>query len=143
MLLRERTGDFMLDLMSEASAYDEEPGMLSAAPFGTCSRDACMASIRREGGEWRLLATRSSTNLEWPALVRACADADIVVSDRWLPRACTPRWLKLDRKALERTGGVSITLGDRPEVRTVAGRLGQHPWALTKRRISDMAHPRR
>jgi competence protein ComEC len=133
MLLRERTGDFMLDLLSEASAYDEEPGMLSAAPFGTCSRDACMASVRREGGEWRLLATRSTANLEWAVLVRACSDADIVVSDRWLPRACTPRWLKLDRKVLERTGGVSIYLKDGPEVRTVAGRLGQHPWALTER----------
>jgi competence protein ComEC len=133
MLLRERTGDFMLDLMSEASAYDDEPGMLSAAPFGTCSRDACIATIRREGSEWRLLATRSSTNLDWAALVRACSDADIVVSDRWLPRSCRPRWLKLDRKTLEQTGGASIYLGNRPEVRTVAGRLGQHPWALTKR----------
>ena len=128
MLLRERTGEFMLDLMSEASAFDDEPGLLSAAPFGLCTRDTCMASIRRDGSEWRLLATRSSTNLDWTALVRACSDADIVVSDRWLPRACAPRWLKLDRKALERTGGVSIYLGDPPEVRTVSRRLGQHPW---------------
>ena len=133
MLLRERTGDFMLDLMSEASAYDDEPGVLSAAPFGTCSRNTCTASIKRESGEWRLLATRSSTNLDWAALVRACSEADIVVSDRWLPSACAPRWLKLDRKGLERTGGISIYLSDRPQVRTVRGRLGKHPWALTKR----------
>jgi competence protein ComEC len=132
MLLRERTGDFMLDLMSEASAYDDEPGLLSAAPFGACSRDLCMASIRRQGGEWRLLATRSSTSLDWATLVRACSEADIVVSDRWLPRGCAPHWLKLDRKALERTGGVSIYLSDRPQVHTVTERLGQHPWALTK-----------
>jgi len=122
----------MLDLMSEASAYDDEPGVLSAAPFGTCSRDTCTASIKRGSGEWRLLATRSSTNLDWAALVRACSEADIVVSDRWLPSACAPRWLKLDRKGLERTGGVSIYLGDQPQVRTVRERLGKHPWALTK-----------
>ena len=132
MLLRERTGDFMMDLMSEASGYDEEPGLLSAAPFGTCSRDTCMASIRRNGGEWRLLATRTSTKIEWAALVKACSEADIVVSDRWLPRGCTPRWLKLDRKTLEHTGGVSIYLRDRPRVRTIAERLGRHPWALTE-----------
>lgn len=132
MLLRERTGDFMLDLMSEASGYDEGPGLLSAAPFGTCSRDTCMASILRNGGEWRLLATRTSTKIEWAALVKACSEADIVVSARWLPRGCTPRWLKLDRKTLEHTGGVSIYLRDQPRVRTVAERLGRHPWALTK-----------
>ena len=122
----------MMDLMSEASGHDEEPGLLSAAPFGTCSRDTCTASILRNGGAWRLLATRTSTKIEWAALVKACSEADIVVSDRWLPRACTPRWLKLDRKTLERTGGVSIYLRDQPQVRTVAGRLGRHPWALTE-----------
>ena len=90
------------------------------------------ASIRRNGGEWRLLATRTSTKIEWAALVKACSEADIVVSDRWLPRGCTPRWLKLDRKTLEHTGGVSIYLRDRPRVRTVAERLGRHPWALTE-----------
>jgi competence protein ComEC len=40
-----------------------------------------------------------------------------------------PKWLKLDRKALERTGGVAIYLGDRARVETVAERLGKHPWA--------------
>ena len=133
MMLRERTGDFMLGLMSEASGYDDEPGALAAAPFGTCTRDACTASVRRDGEEWRLLATRSSTRIDWVALVRACSQADIVVSDRWLPRGCAPRWLKLDRKTLEQTGGVSIYLHDQPEVRTVAERLGQHPWALTEK----------
>ena len=59
---------------------------------------------------------------------RACADADIVVADRWLPKGCTPRWLKLDRKALETTGGVAIFLGEQPEVKSVTGRIGDHPW---------------
>ena len=59
----------------------------------------------------------------------ACAGAEIVVSDRWLPRGCTSKWLKLDRDSLGRTGGVAIYLGDRPRVQTVAERLGKHPWA--------------
>ena len=131
MMLRDRSGDFMQDLMSEASGFDDEPGLLAAAPFGFCSRDACVALIQRGGREYRLLATRSSTRIDWKALVKACAEADIAVSDRWLPRSCSPRWLKLDRKALEQTGGLAINFGGNPRVETVAERLGHHPWALT------------
>ena len=133
MLLRDRAGDFTQDLMSEASAFDSEPGLLGDAPFGSCSRDACVASIRRRAGEWRLLATRTSTRIDWPALVTACAQADLAVSDRRLPRGCSPRWLKLDRQGLARTGGVAIYLGARPRVDTVSSHLAQHPWALTGR----------
>jgi len=130
MMLRERTGDFMRDLMSEASGFDEEPGLLEAAPGSSCSRDACFATVQQGGREYRLLATRTSTRIEWQTLVQACADADIVVSDRSLPRSCTPRWLKLDRKALEGTGGIAIYLDEKPQVETVADRLGSHPWAI-------------
>jgi competence protein ComEC len=60
-----------------------------------------------------------------------CGSAEIAVSDRWLPRGCTPRWLKLDRKALAKTGGLAIYLGETPRVVTVAERVGEHPWATT------------
>ena len=120
----------MRDLISEASGFDDEPGLLSAAPFGSCTRDACVAVIRRDGREFRLLATRSATRIDWQALVRACSEADIAVSDRWLPRSCSPRWLKLDRKTLENTGGVAVYLDAKPRVETVAERLGEHPWAM-------------
>jgi competence protein ComEC len=133
MLLRERSGDFTRDLMSEASGFDEEPGRLDSAPLSSCSRDACVAALRRGGREWRLLATRSSTRLDWPGLVDACARVDIAVSDRWLPRGCTPRWLKLDRRTLERTGGVAVFLGSEPRLDTVADRLGAHPWSSLTR----------
>ena len=100
-----------------------------AAPFAACSRDACVAMVAGEGRMVRVLATRSSAWLEWDDLVRSCAKADIVVSDRWLPDGCAPKWLKLDRKSLERTGGVSIYLGEAPRIDTVAERVGEHPWA--------------
>ena len=133
LMLRERSGDFTRDLISEASGFDDEPGLLAAAPLGSCSRDACVASIRKDGREYRLLATRSATRIDWKALVAACREADIVVSDRWLPRDCTPGWLKLDVRSLRRTGGISVYLGRKPRVETVAERIGQHPWsALTR-----------
>jgi len=130
MMLRDRSGDFMRDLISETSGFDEEPGLLDAAPFGACSRDSCVAVIQREGREYRLLATRSTTRIDWQSLVQACAQADIAVSDRWLPRSCAPGWLKLDRKTLEQTGGVAIYLNEKPRVETVSEHLARHPWAM-------------
>jgi len=127
-MLRERTGDFIRSLVSENSGYDGEPATLDDHGQARCGPDACVAEIRRDGRSWRLLATRSGQRIDWAALTAACGQADIVVSDRWLPRACNARWLKLDRMALEQTGGVAIYLGEEVRAVTVAGRLGRHPW---------------
>jgi competence protein ComEC len=132
-LLREKSGDFIRSLVSENSGYDGEPLAVSAMPDARCSRDACVADVRRAGRSWRVVATRSGQHLDLADITTACASADIVVSDRRLPRGCIPRWLKLDRKALESTGGVSIYLRDEPRVATVADRIGAHPWAETLR----------
>lgn len=129
VVLRDRTGDYVRSLMAEASGFDGTPDSLQSQPFGACSRDACVARVGKGARHWRLLATRSATWIDWATITRACARADIVVSDRRLPRGCKPRWLKLDRAALARTGGVAIYLGRRPRVDTVAERVGQHPWA--------------
>ncbi len=128
VLLRSRSGDFVRDLMSEASAYDGDPLALEEQRFARCSRDACVADIVRGKVAWRLLAIRSRERIDWTQLTRACADADIVVADRRLPRGCTPRWLKLDRAVLSTSGGVAIMLGEAPHVSSVADRLGHHPW---------------
>ena len=101
--------------------------------FSDCSRDACVALIRKGPREWRLLATRSAMRIDWATIAAACAEADIVVSDRRLPRGCQPRWLKLDRAALARSGGLAIYLGKRSRVDSVADRVGAHPWAGTWR----------
>ena len=128
-ILRARSGDFVRELFAENSGFDGEPKVLDSAPFASCSRDSCVADVVRSGRSWRVLSTRSSQRIDWRELVSACAAAEIVVSDRWLPRGCTPKWVKLDRDSLGRTGGVAIYLGPRPRVETVAGRLGKHPWA--------------
>jgi len=129
VLLRSRSGDFVRDLMSEVSAYDGDPLPLEGQRFARCSRDSCIADIVEGKSAWRLLAIRSRNRIDWTELTRACANADVVVADRWLPKGCTPLWLKLDRKSLEQTGGVAIYLGGEPRVESVARRIGGHPWA--------------
>ena len=128
VLLRSRSGDFVRDLMSEASAYDGDPLPLEEQHFARCSRDACLADIAEGGHAWRLLAIRSRNRIDWAILTKACAEADIVVADRRLPKACNPRWLKLDRETLARLGGVALYLDAEPRVTSVAGRIGLHPW---------------
>lgn len=129
LILRDRAGDYVRSLLAEASGYDGDPDLLDGQPTSDCSHDACVALLREGTGQWRLLATRSAMRIDWQVITAACTSADIVVSDRRLPRACEPRWLKLDPVALGRTGGLAIYLGDRPWVDSVAERVGTHPWA--------------
>jgi competence protein ComEC len=129
LILRDRAGDYVRSLLAEASGYDADPGDLGSRPYSDCSRDSCVALLRKDSAEWRLLATRSAYRIDWVTITTGCAQADIVVSDRRLPRGCQPRWLKLDRSALARTGGLAIYLGSNPRVDTVAERVGRHPWA--------------
>jgi competence protein ComEC len=131
LILRDRAGDYIRSLLAEASGFDGDPGELGFKPFSDCSNDACVALIDKGTTRWRLLATRSAYRIDWDTLTRACAEADIVVSDRRLPRACTPRWLKLDPNTLSRTGGVALYLGSQPRIESVADRVGRHPWTET------------
>jgi competence protein ComEC len=127
-ILRGRAGDYVRDLVSEASAVETGLVELEHLPGAVCSPDFCAAEIGRQGARWRILATRSNRFVDFEPLKRACASADIVISDRRLPGTCVPRWLKADRALLARTGGLAITLGRRPAVTTVAEQAGAHPW---------------
>jgi competence protein ComEC len=131
LILRDRAGDYVRSLLAEASGFDGDPDVLDSDPESDCSRDSCVAAIHRGGRDWRLFATRSAMRIDWALMTEACAASDIVVSDRRLPRGCRPRWLKLDRDALERTGGLAIYLGRNPRVDSVADRVRAHPWAET------------
>jgi competence protein ComEC len=129
LLLRERSGEFIRSVFADSAGFDDEPEELTSRRFASCSRDSCIAIVERGGRPWHILATRSAQSIEWAELVKACGAADIVVSSRWLPRHCAPRWLKLDRDSLAKTGGVAVYLGGEPRAVTVAARIGKHPWA--------------
>jgi competence protein ComEC len=129
-LLREGSGDFTRSVFNEAAGFDGEAQGLASAGQAQCSRDSCVGSIDREGRRWTYLVTRTPHRMRWEELTAACSKVDIVVSDRWLPRACKPRWLKLDRKALEATGGVALHLGQQPYIDSVAARTAGLPWAF-------------
>jgi competence protein ComEC len=131
-LLRERAGDYVRSLVAEASGFDGDAEDLASRPYSACSNDSCVVLLRK-GSEWRLLATRSANRIDWQGITSACAEADIVVSDRRLPRGCTPHWLKLDAPALRHTGGLAIYLGKVPRVDSVADRTGSHPWTVFRR----------
>jgi competence protein ComEC len=128
-LLRPRAGDYVRDTLAEASGAEPAFVELESLPSAACSRDLCAADIDRDGRRWRLLVTRTADHVRRDEMIRACAGADIIIADRGLPRACMPRWLRADRVLLRRTGGLAITLGDDPEVATVAAGEGRHPWA--------------
>lgn len=129
MLLRGRAGDFTRDMLAESAGYDGEGADLETSRFASCSAEACVAAIDREGRRWLLLATRSRDFTRWDELVAACAAVDIAISDRKLPDACTPKWLKLDRPTLAKSGGLAVHLGDDPTIRSVRGEAGAHPWS--------------
>ena len=126
LILRDRAGDYVRSLFAETAGYDGDPDLLEDQPTSDCSHDACVARLHNG---WRLLATRSKYRISWKPITDACAAADVVVSDRRLPRGCIPRWLKLDAPTLRRTGGIAIYLDKNPRIDTVAERVGEHPWA--------------
>jgi competence protein ComEC len=129
-LLRPRAGDYVRDMMHETSGLAPVPLDLESLSTAACSPDLCLADFTKEGRTVRLLATRSGRLVPAGELIRVCAGADIAVSERRLPRACQPRWLKADRSLLSRTGGLAIVLGERPRISTVSAQQGRHPWAL-------------
>ena len=128
-LLRERAGDYTLSTLAENAGFDGEPLVIDDIAGSRCSRDACLAAWRSGAATVRILATRSLYQIPNDQLIAACADADIVISDRGLPKRCTPHWLKLDRRALARTGGVAVTLSTR-HIATVRRAGDAHPWRI-------------
>jgi competence protein ComEC len=129
-ILRERAGDFVRDMMGEGSGFAGELPALDDWSAARCSRDTCWAQVERDGRSRKVLAIRSGQKLDWAELVPACAAADLVVADRRLPRACQPRWLRLDAPRLRQTGGVVMYLRQEPVLSTVADQTAGHPWSV-------------
>jgi competence protein ComEC len=126
-LLRDRTGDYTADMLAENGGIQDLPVLLSEQRDARCSRDLCVTSRTVAGRQWRVAATRSAYQVPTPDLIATCQAADVVISERRLPRRCTPHWLRLDRETLARTGGVAIVFGSR-SIRTVRQPNDRHPW---------------
>ncbi|QGP78356.1 ComEC/Rec2 family competence protein [Sphingobium sp. CAP-1] len=126
-ILRDRAGDYVRDVLSESAGYDGELAAIAALPEARCSTDLCALRLKEGERSWRLLFTRSDVLIARRDFARDCAAADIVVSDRGLPYWCRSRWLKIDRRLLSRTGGLSISL-KHGEVHTVFRPGDAHPW---------------
>ncbi|WP_242443443.1 ComEC/Rec2 family competence protein [Sphingobium sp. LB126] len=140
-ILRERAGGYVRDALAETAGYDGMLEAMAAMPASRCSPDLCAVRLKGDGRNWDILVTRSSARIESGVLARDCARADIVISDRFLPVSCRPRWLKADRRLLARTGGLAIDL-EVPFVRTVRSVDDEHPWiarsAFRLRRSSQL-----
>ncbi|WP_394727764.1 ComEC/Rec2 family competence protein [Altererythrobacter sp. GH1-8] len=127
--LRDSRSDYARDNLLELASVAGEPIPLEQWPEARCSRDFCVLTLYREGRKWTLLMSRSRERIEERALAAACAEADIVVADRFLPRSCQPEWLKADARTLRQTGGLAIVFHDEGlTIDSVASRQGKHGW---------------
>lgn len=140
-LLRARTGDYMRDLLAERLGELDPLSDMAAMPGAHCSRDLCIVAIVRGGRHWRIAATRSPYRLPKGAFAEICRSVDIMVSDRNLPRSCAPRWLRLDKAMLSKTGGLAISL-TRPHVESVFGGRDDHPWRRSRQPLNTAAKAR-
>ncbi|WP_233996709.1 ComEC/Rec2 family competence protein [Porphyrobacter sp. CACIAM 03H1] len=127
LALRDSRSSYTRDNLMELAGVAAEPVPLAEWPGARCSSAFCTMSLERGGRESVLLLGRGREQIEERALAAACADADIVVAERFLPRSCRPRWLKADRRYLEHTGGLAIDLA-RERIATVAASQGEHGW---------------
>ncbi|WP_166040250.1 ComEC/Rec2 family competence protein [Sphingosinicella sp. YJ22] len=132
-ILRPRAGDYVRDLLAELSGSEPDFVEIAAARDGACSDALCRYELRRHGRAWHILATTSRDFVRWDEMIAACAAADIVVSDRALPAACRPRWLRADRPFLAEHGGLAFTFGRGATLTTVRDQVGARPWRATAR----------
>ena len=101
LVLRDTRSSFTRDNLLELAGVEGETVPLADWPGARCSRDFCTLTLERGSRDWHILMSRSSDIVAERALAAACERSDIVVSERWLPRSCEPRWLKADPRHLE------------------------------------------
>ena len=127
LVLRESRSDYSRSNLAEAAGMAGTVRTLETWPGARCSSDFFANDLQRGGKPWRLLLSRGRDNVEERSLAAACDKADLVISDRWLPRSCEPAVLKVDRRMLARTGGLAIDL-ERGSITTVGSSQGEHGW---------------
>ena len=127
LTLRDSRSTYSRDNLLELASVTTEPIPLAQWQGARCSPEFCTIVLNRGGRDWSLLLARNREMIEERALAAACEQADIVVADRFLPRSCSPKWLKADRRLLEQTGGLALNLSDQT-ITSVSESQGQHGW---------------
>ncbi|WP_379923513.1 ComEC/Rec2 family competence protein [Erythrobacter sp. R86502] len=125
--LRDGRSTYTRDNLMELAGVSAKPIPLAKWNGAECSSAFCTVIINRGARDWVLLLGRGRSQVEERALAAACARADVVVSERYLPRSCRPRWLKADKRYLRMSGGLSINLAQK-YITTVAQSQGDHGW---------------
>ena len=125
--LRDSRSSYARDNLLELASVTSDPVPLTEWQGARCSSEFCVLSIERGGRDWSMLMARNRDLVEERALAAACERADIVIADRWLPASCKPRWLRADRRMLERTGGLALTLTNEG-ITSVSSGQGEHGW---------------
>ena len=142
-LLRDRAGDYVRDTVAEAAGVDAPLLALAELDHVECNRDFCRWAQGRDGARRIILASHGRDRIEGPDMAAACAAADVVISDRWLPRECRARWMTIDRDSLVETGGLALYLGDAPRAVAALRAGDEHPWRLPQQLSgNDEAIPR-
>ncbi|WP_248005849.1 ComEC/Rec2 family competence protein [Novosphingobium sp. HR1a] len=126
-LLRNSESGYARDNLMEFAGIEADPVTFDKFPGARCNRDFCALPVRRSGTTWHVLVSRGRDAVAERSLAAACERSDIVISDRWLPRSCKPRWFKADRGSLGQTGGLAVYLG-KARIDTVAQTQGEHGW---------------
>lgn len=126
-VLRGAPGSYARTNIVELAGSEIEPLRIKSYEGADCSADFCTIRLTAGGRDWIVLVALNKQRIDERQLAAACELSDIVVADRWLPRSCMPRWLKIDRRYLERNGGVALYM-EEERVHSVASSQGEHGW---------------
>ena len=126
-LLRSKAGDYVRGMIFEKAGSDAQAELIEDWHGVKCTLDNCVVTIMGQDRAWTLLATRTRNPIPSMEMTAACKRVDIVVSDRWLPASCRPKWIKADRRLLDQSGGLAFYL-DAQRVVTVNESNRHMPW---------------
>ena len=91
--LRDGRSTYARDNLIELAGVKAEPVPLAQWPGSDCFEAFWTLVIQRGGRDWAILMARTRDRVEERALASACARANTVIADRYLPFSCRPRWL--------------------------------------------------
>lgn len=138
--LRARAGEFVSDMLFEKAGTTAKATAIENWPGVRCTSDICILTISRNRRQWRILATRTPYQIPAMEMAAACSRVDIVISDRWLPQSCAPKWMKADRNMLQEIGGLAFYLADKKVISVHQGRAHM-PWVQAARIARKSDHP--